>query len=523
MSVGSEGPGVEQSGGMGEEAGEAAELWETVASEVHRLNVGHKRGINFSQDFAIDRVCDCIEKLRQKHVPSPSVGGNLGGVEELVGLRVELAMEEQRIRLQKAKIEEARTQIRFAGESRTELEAELAAEQAARLGGSEEQARSWRESSADSRKRLSALRSKEEEVAFLEDALRRPGVLRESWCGVAAKLEAEIAIAKADADTAARRCETLASELARVERILFERKDRLPEPAGAGRADPGFSNGLAGYGHGVAGEVSVKDELLRIAGRASENVKSLQQAMAALSSKEAFSTASSHHSDTRGGLDPPSASFATAALLGSKIGSVEEKSSLDLSRGQWHARGGLQHLASRSSSALASTHDAFGVSPGTSYASSFTTASSGTAPQRGREAAGVGGQGIAGGYGEGRRAQTSDALTGSFAGSRFAPTSNPLAGTFAGMHIGSSFASSSGQSLTLSQGLLGGTGVGAARGSSASSRPQSSDLLSFSAPSRATRGLDSSTNILDEAQRVLEKMERLSSMRAAGSKYFQPP
>mmetsp|Transcript_82162 Transcript_82162/g.177449 ORF Transcript_82162/g.177449 Transcript_82162/m.177449 type:complete len:257 (+) Transcript_82162:2-772(+) len=151
-------------GGGGNEVRER-DLWDELEHEVERLTVGRPRGINFSEDFAVDRVCAALAKLRQRHCVKPDraadgLAGARGRQEDLVGLRVELAMEEQRLRIQQAKIAEARLLASQAQEQRGKLEAELAAEEADRRGGSENQAANlqWRESALKAQLGLAGLR-----------------------------------------------------------------------------------------------------------------------------------------------------------------------------------------------------------------------------------------------------------------------------------------------------------------------------------------------------------------------------
>jgi len=175
-----------------------SDLWGSLAQEVERLTSGRARGVNFSEDFAVDRVCAAIAKLRQRHErrgtassgdvsrsrseqdPSrPRASG--GGVEELVSLRVELAMEEQRMRIKQGKLDGARSQIKHAREERDELQEELQSEEAGRRQTSEGQARQWRDAAFRTHLCLANLQAKEQEVSQLQAALQRPAHLAEAW------------------------------------------------------------------------------------------------------------------------------------------------------------------------------------------------------------------------------------------------------------------------------------------------------------------------------------------------------
>ncbi|CAK0889723.1 unnamed protein product [Prorocentrum cordatum] len=185
----------------GAAAGGCEATWESLNQEVERLTAGRRRGVNFSEDFAVDRVRAALAKLHQQHCRQGEGGGALAGaaaargeagdplallprrpsagargqVEDLVGLRIELAMEEQRSLMQRAKIDEARMQIARATEQRDCLKQELAVEEAGRRSASEVQASQWREAALRTHLCLASLRAKEQEISQLQATLSKPG------------------------------------------------------------------------------------------------------------------------------------------------------------------------------------------------------------------------------------------------------------------------------------------------------------------------------------------------------------
>ncbi|CAL1149324.1 unnamed protein product [Cladocopium goreaui] len=95
-------------------------LWERVTAEVDDLVAKRQRGISSVEDFAVDRVCAGLEKLRQQ-----ANYGNLDSDQGPITLRSVIAMEEHRCRVLQEMIDEARTSLERAEESREELQKEL--------------------------------------------------------------------------------------------------------------------------------------------------------------------------------------------------------------------------------------------------------------------------------------------------------------------------------------------------------------------------------------------------------------
>lgn len=426
----------------------AAELWDTISAEVDKLVSKRQRGVHFSEDFAVDRVCNSLEKLRKKYTANHN-GAN--SAQQLVGLKVELAMEEQRHKLQQARIEEALLQTRLAIVKRAELEKELAVEQAARVEFNEKGAKMWREASGKTQERLAALRAKELEAQELEAELNAAGATAQS-----SSLLSEIEAAEAEAESKEQQRKDIASERELVEKQINEATSRTSF-ASPGYPAKAFLSPRSGDAKSESSETlpQVRDELLRIANRSSENVRNLQNAMAGFgrgASNEAGSvtggfeqhasstvpSASSTFSESSGycGGSVPSA----AANFSSSSGSGPQSQWLDALRGARLSDPSLNRFADGNPDPLAS------------------------GSRRGRSSY----------VDDHRRAQTSDILDGSLRSNVF------------GLQHNSPFAN---------------------------------DLLSRSmrVPEQQQLNFDSSSSVLDEAQKVLQKMERLSSMRAASA------
>merc|ERR1712217_295749 len=101
-------------------------------------------------------------------------------------------MEEQRLRIQQAKIDEARGQIKQAQESRTTLEQELEAEEAGRKEASEGQTKQWRDAALKTHLCLASVRAKEQEAAQLRAALSQPTNIAEAFATLVKKLQTEL-------------------------------------------------------------------------------------------------------------------------------------------------------------------------------------------------------------------------------------------------------------------------------------------------------------------------------------------
>ncbi|CAE7255610.1 unnamed protein product, partial [Symbiodinium pilosum] len=90
----------------------------------------------------------------------------------------------------------------------------------------------------------------------------------------------------------------------------------------------------------MLGQDRMKAELLQIAHRASDNARTLQEAMAEVSSKSQQTAAARD-------AGASSNTSATAAFLNSDHGRGLPQSKIELSRNLFHSSGGLQYLANR--------------------------------------------------------------------------------------------------------------------------------------------------------------------------------
>eukprot|EP00929_Paragymnodinium_shiwhaense_P037199 TRINITY_DN19863_c0_g1_i1.p1 TRINITY_DN19863_c0_g1~~TRINITY_DN19863_c0_g1_i1.p1 ORF type:complete len:485 (+),score=127.49 TRINITY_DN19863_c0_g1_i1:124-1578(+) len=236
------------------EAVDVRELWGQLDQQVRRLVETKQKGISLSEDFAVDRVCGALARLRQNYCPAdgeaaitdgrsqnagsgPGGGQEDKGLEELVTLRVALAADEQRLRLRQAKLDEVLSQANKARASRLELDQEFA--KVSEVGRREADACSRQLKETQLRAQLcqARLKATEQEVRQLQTALaasaeqRRPpltaaddigslaasqdasasATLSEAWKGLVSRLQAELEAATAESAQAAGSLSTAAA------------------------------------------------------------------------------------------------------------------------------------------------------------------------------------------------------------------------------------------------------------------------------------------------------------------------
>lgn len=321
--------------------------WGVLKTEVDRLTTQRPRGVNFSEDFAVDRVCAALAKLQQRYGagrPGGACSAVPAGSGELAVLQVELRTEEQRLSIQQAKIDEARLAAEQARFIRTELENELEQEETMRRRANEAQAKQWREAALKTHLCLASIRAKEQERAQLQTAVSTPQTsLGEVRDGIVKKMQAELDKMRGEEVASRRELEEVATERAHAEvaarpwgvarldaslasrgagaggNILDSVKSlqapvQSPHAAtfpsssplqmgtfvqanstttGTGLAEPSSAAPIGRPAPAVVAAASVfaapeatidrgpaRDELMRIAARASDNAKSLQAAMA---------------------------------------------------------------------------------------------------------------------------------------------------------------------------------------------------------------------------------------------------
>lgn len=252
--------------GHTEQQASSLELWGHVEREVQNLTSCRKRGVRLSEDFAVDRVCAALAKLRQQHGESLRNGfasGHDGArqgatnarVEELVSLRVDLASDEQRLRNQQAKIDEVRQQIQQARQARADLEQELEREREGRRRASEGHAREWKETAYRTQVCQSRLSAMEQEVVQLQLAVGRPESLGAVWENLVKRLDAELSSAQVEAAEQKRECEQCSAEVLAAEREL----ERMRRPSDAGGLAGSVASMFPFAATGIAA-VTVSDE-----------------------------------------------------------------------------------------------------------------------------------------------------------------------------------------------------------------------------------------------------------------------
>lgn len=217
---------------MGSDGPLGNDRWNSLCLEVKRLVAEHHRGTNFSEDFAVDRICSAFEKLQQQQwghnknaasensdVPKKSSveSSKSGDGGNLVNVRVELAMEEHKLRILQTRTDEVLLQITRASEMNEELKQELEAEKAGRRRESEEQAQQWKEVALKTHRCLANLRAKEQEATQLRLALCKVGNISEACETLIKNLQIELDMARDEKLEARRELDKLSSESCCVE------------------------------------------------------------------------------------------------------------------------------------------------------------------------------------------------------------------------------------------------------------------------------------------------------------------
>mmetsp|Transcript_8795 Transcript_8795/g.19023 ORF Transcript_8795/g.19023 Transcript_8795/m.19023 type:complete len:331 (-) Transcript_8795:134-1126(-) len=265
---------------MGEGGIPTAAAWETITAELERFT---SRTGSSLEEFALQRARKMLEQLRCQ-TSSDATDANAKAV---AALRTEVAMEHKRHQVLQERIDEAMRQARAAEETRAALQFELA-----------EVSRKVAQNAPDSpSKRATSERTRD--------------------------LQAQLAAAKVEARQITDETRAMAVERHEIEQLIAE-ADFRPFAAGSTTAKGQDQDQL-------------KSELLQIAHRASDNARTLQEAMAEVSSKASPPPASGAVPETS----------ATAAFLNSDLGKGLPQSKLDISKGLFHSSGGLQHLANR--------------------------------------------------------------------------------------------------------------------------------------------------------------------------------
>eukprot|EP00933_Yihiella_yeosuensis_P042468 TRINITY_DN37067_c0_g1_i2.p1 TRINITY_DN37067_c0_g1~~TRINITY_DN37067_c0_g1_i2.p1 ORF type:complete len:503 (+),score=75.16 TRINITY_DN37067_c0_g1_i2:44-1552(+) len=488
----------------------STELWNTIASEVARSTASRKRGVNYSEDFAVDKVCATLDKLRQMHEETMAQHDNArsGSVEEAVGLRAGLAMDEQRVKLQQRKMEEAQQQVRDAVTRRRDLLRELEAVEIARKQLGDEQAKQWRESASSSRLRLANLRAKEQEAAQLEEALSRPhDAFSTDASYERVRLESELRSAKAEAASSARDTEALVAERMHLERQMATKQELKLE--GLRLAQEVRTLGDTRNTHSNTGQASpavsddkdlVRDDLMRIASRASDNVRSLREGMVGFNSGHGQGQGqreiSTHASD----------GSASASFLSSGLGLNVDTRTTPASN-LFMSSTGSRHISTAGASpsspiASNSGNPALASRPqqlsGTIPVASMSTSAASFTSSASWKPAPYGASGFS----------TGGSLRVPLSSDNGLYTQN---GTFdfgGSLRVPGTDAHSNIRSRTLDL---------PSYTSTTTLQMRASGLESFDTASRTRSSLESSSYVLDEAHRVLERMERLTSMKRAAT------
>jgi len=273
-----------------------ASLWRDLLQEVERLSANRPRGVNYSEDFAVDRACAALAKLERNYASAGDASPD----------RSEPTGDTQRSAAQQAKLDAAREQVAKARATRDQLAKQLEEEERGRRASSESQVSQWRDATLKTHACSASLRAKELERSQLEQALSSPSMnLSEVWEGVMQKLQAELETARNEAAEARRELQRLVDETSRVEAAAaghgIGAQSSQPAPGGPQRASLGaLSSSVRSVGAEAAttprpsetlggllrpttteGRRSFsRDELLRIASRATDAARSLQAAAA---------------------------------------------------------------------------------------------------------------------------------------------------------------------------------------------------------------------------------------------------
>mmetsp|Transcript_27448 Transcript_27448/g.63940 ORF Transcript_27448/g.63940 Transcript_27448/m.63940 type:complete len:328 (-) Transcript_27448:75-1058(-) len=280
----------------------ASELWSTITREMERLASTRGAG-KCLEDFAMHRACSLLERLRLRSTAEQD--GLQGDSNVTPALRAELAMQQKRHETLKEMIDEATSQVERVRTTRAALESELA--------------------KAQSQHAKSPSRQSPERVN---------------------QLRAELASVQAESAQAEAESLAMAAERQQIEQLIAEAERRHD---GGYNADDG--------------EDVMKSELARIANRASDNARTLQDAMAEVRKAPPARMCSSGTMAAE-----PAGSSAVAAFLNSSHGRGLTHSKVDPSNGLFHSSGGLQTLASRPPAGAPAATAAAGASSPSSLA-----------------------------------------------------------------------------------------------------------------------------------------------------------
>lgn len=95
-----------------------ASLWERLTTEVDDLVAQRERGVSSVEDFAVDRACDLLDRLRQRAIPDETPEPKTGPIT----LRSMIAMGQHRNRVLQDMIEEAQASLGEVHNTRKMLE-----------------------------------------------------------------------------------------------------------------------------------------------------------------------------------------------------------------------------------------------------------------------------------------------------------------------------------------------------------------------------------------------------------------
>lgn len=194
-------------------------LWRDLLGELERLTANRPRGVNFSEDFAVDRACAALSKLERNYASKGEAPA-----------RQEVAREAQHSAARQAKLDEALVAVAKARATRDELAKELEEEERGRRASSEDQVMQWRDAALKTHACSASLRAKEQERLQLEQALHSPSTnFDEVWHSIVHKLQAELDVARTEAAKARRE----------LQHLTGAAPSAAPTPAAAAPQSPG--------------------------------------------------------------------------------------------------------------------------------------------------------------------------------------------------------------------------------------------------------------------------------------------
>jgi len=212
--------------------------WADLESEIARLTTGRQRGLRHSEDFAVDRICAAVAKLRKQHdvAPPPPANGLQAG-ENIFELRAELTAAVNRLETQQSQLQDAQAQVRSAREARDELQRELAANIANGSRFNESHARRRSENLLKAHICRAKLKETEDDIAQLEAAVRRPDYISaDVWGSIATKLQTELSAATTEALEERIELERLSAQCSSVERDVADHMSASLKTLGPGPA-----------------------------------------------------------------------------------------------------------------------------------------------------------------------------------------------------------------------------------------------------------------------------------------------